>query len=411
MGAIRIKGVSYQATKTYFEESHRTTAPGKVLDLIRPWIQSAGITRLANISGLDRIGIPVALSIRPNSRTLVCSAGKGLTLEAALVSAAMEGIEIFRAEDVKPEVTRISYSEVSRYWHTIPAELLPLKRHAVFDPHWPHDWILGWDLIGQCETLVPLSLVGPLDPEVAYALPILQSSSNGLASGSHMLEAINGALLEVIERDAVACLRHQGALQERWSSLFDLGEFASERMNRLAERLMAVGVGALVLDCTCDTRVPVYQVFLYDRQIEDIGVYHGFGAHLDPEVAVLRALLEAVQSRAVYIAGSRDDYFDEDLLLLRRRTYKDLVERLHASVKQGYTIPTPILVTATLEGDLVVLLDLLRAVGIEQVIVVDLSPPASPIAIVKVIVPGMEGYVSDAYSPGKRALRKQGGGE
>jgi ribosomal protein S12 methylthiotransferase accessory factor YcaO len=46
-----------------------------------------GITRLGNITGLDRIGIPVAIAVRPNSRSVSVSQGKGLELPQALASA------------------------------------------------------------------------------------------------------------------------------------------------------------------------------------------------------------------------------------------------------------------------------------------------------------------------------------
>ena len=57
-----------------------------------------GITRLAEVTGLDRIGIPVWMAIRPNSRTLAVSQGKGLTDAAAQASALMEAAEIASAE-------------------------------------------------------------------------------------------------------------------------------------------------------------------------------------------------------------------------------------------------------------------------------------------------------------------------
>jgi len=56
-----------------------------------------GITRLGNITGLDRIGIPVAVAVRPNSRSVSVSQGKGLELAQAMASALMEACEGFHA--------------------------------------------------------------------------------------------------------------------------------------------------------------------------------------------------------------------------------------------------------------------------------------------------------------------------
>src|ERR1700730_14770572 len=78
--------------------THRLRAPAEMLASVRPLLPLAGITRLANITGLDRIGIPVVVGVRPNGRTLSQAAGEGGTLELAMLSAAMEAIELFHAE-------------------------------------------------------------------------------------------------------------------------------------------------------------------------------------------------------------------------------------------------------------------------------------------------------------------------
>jgi ribosomal protein S12 methylthiotransferase accessory factor len=43
-----------------------------------------GVTRIANVTGLDRIGIPVAIAVRPNSRSVSVAQGKGQTVPLAL---------------------------------------------------------------------------------------------------------------------------------------------------------------------------------------------------------------------------------------------------------------------------------------------------------------------------------------
>ena len=57
-----------------------------------------GITRLADVTGLDCIGIPVWMAVRPNSKTLAVSQGKGLSNAAAQASAVMEAAEVATAE-------------------------------------------------------------------------------------------------------------------------------------------------------------------------------------------------------------------------------------------------------------------------------------------------------------------------
>ncbi len=76
---------------------HRTCSPQETISQIEPYFEKIGLTRLADITGLDRIGIPVILSVRPNSTFLAVDAGKGITPEAATASAAMEYIERYHA--------------------------------------------------------------------------------------------------------------------------------------------------------------------------------------------------------------------------------------------------------------------------------------------------------------------------
>ena len=66
----------------------------ETLAWVQPLLPRFGITRVANITGLDRIGIPVWISVRPHGRSLSVAQGKGLTPELAQASAVMESIEL-----------------------------------------------------------------------------------------------------------------------------------------------------------------------------------------------------------------------------------------------------------------------------------------------------------------------------
>src|SRR6516165_3783534 len=86
--------------KRFRRGTHRLATPSETLARVRPLTARMGITRLGNITGLDRIGIPVAVAVRPNSRSVSVSQGKGLDLAQAVASALMEAIEGFHAEEV-----------------------------------------------------------------------------------------------------------------------------------------------------------------------------------------------------------------------------------------------------------------------------------------------------------------------
>jgi ribosomal protein S12 methylthiotransferase accessory factor len=379
---------------------------------LSPFLQTAGITRLANITGLDRIGVPVTLAIRPAARSLVGSAGKGFTLDAASVSAAMEAIELYYAETLRPRPNLyVSYRELACEHETIPMSRLPLGLHGIFGADVPYHWTLGWDLTHQVDVAVPVAaiMMAPGD-QAPHETGVFGTSSNGLASGNTLLEAVNAALLEVIERDAVSCRLHawrtgrdEGPRLISPESLGDLPLVA-----QLIERLDRAAVALAVADCTTDTGVPVYMAWVWNRDGRGFGVYAGYGAHLDSEIAVVRAVTEAIQSRAVFIAGSRDNIFRHEY---RRSQLTDnerqvaLLDSLSGSldIEHARSFAEP-----SFEGDTGRLLDALEAVGACQVIVLPLSGDEFFGSVVKVMVPGFEGPPLPNYAPGARAMRFKG---
>jgi ribosomal protein S12 methylthiotransferase accessory factor len=159
-----------------------------------------GITRLGNITGLDRIGIPVVTAVRPNSRSVSVSQGKGLDLTQATASALMEAIEGFHAEEVA-EGPRASYRELAAEAAVVdPLTLCSTGRP--FDADAEICWLEGYDLLRQEPCWVPAELV-----HTDYTQPLdgsFLAGSNGLASGNHPVEAIGSAICELVERDAVA---------------------------------------------------------------------------------------------------------------------------------------------------------------------------------------------------------------
>ena len=81
--------IDSQAAKTFRRGTHRLLTPEETLLRVRPFMPVMGITRIANITGLDAIGIPVVMVCRPNARALAVSQGNGLTLAAAQASGLM----------------------------------------------------------------------------------------------------------------------------------------------------------------------------------------------------------------------------------------------------------------------------------------------------------------------------------
>jgi ribosomal protein S12 methylthiotransferase accessory factor len=402
---VAVRGGSWRAAKQFVRGTHRCVAPEETLDRVRPLLRRCGVTRLADITGLDRLGLCTTIAYRPNSATLASGSGKGFTRVAALVSGAMEAIEIDHAERITGPTVRASFAELEQAGVAIPRHGLRMSRHALFDPTRADYWHAGWDLIGQREVYVPHNAVSMLrhpDERARYPLA-LANDSNGLASGNHLLEAISAGLLELIERDAVSCYRIAEFRTGETPPRVALADSEMPLVQDLIGMLRAAELEPVLMDCTVDTEVPVYVAYLIDQRTRHRGIASGFGAHLDPEIAMIRALTEAAQSRLIYIAGARDDMFRHDDAYFRGHDTADAASQMTGVAPTVEPGGRRSLATASFEGDIAVLIDKLAAVGIEQVILVDLTRDDVGVPVVRIVVPGLEGYASPQFAAGARA--------
>ena len=405
--AIHFRGNAYRASKQFWHGTQRTVSPGETLERIRPHFKTAGLTRLANITGLDRIGIPTTLAIRPNSPTITTSAGKGFTLDAAMVSGAMEAIEIYHAENVRLPSFRLPYEQLDGDYQVIPVENLPLAKNSLFHVGWPYNWVLGWDIANQNEVAVPTvisDLVLRTRKSRLWELASFQVDSNGLASGNEFLEAVAAGLFEVIERDAATCYSVAERVCRLHSPVVRLDTIEHPMILELLDRCTAADIESVIFDCTVDTDVPVYRAYIYERSARhNLGIFKGYGAHLDPEIAMVRALTEAIQSRLVFIAGSRDDVFRHTASRLKVGDSEEAIRMIEAMPPTVDARVRASQATSTFEEDISRTLEKLERAGLDQVIVFDLTQPGFPVHAVKIIVPGLEGYKSAYYTPGHRA--------
>ncbi len=385
----------------------------ETLERILPILKEIGVSRIGNITGLDRIGIPVVNAIRPNLDGYAVQHGKGLTIKGAKVSAGMEAIERYYGSHVTLTAWREIYRRLREKHHVIPLERLLLSRYSLFHVDLPEWWVPGWDIMNRQEVAVPYNLVNLIRKNGAAEPDNFQSTSNGLAAGTDFLEAVAQALLEVIERDAVTChdlaARYAGA------------EFPVKRVEKemipfpgvreVLERIEAADVMPLLFDCETDTGVPVFNCFLIDSLYPHAILCHGMGASLNSATAMTRAITEAAQARAVYRGGARDIYFQDQFFIHKMYRKEEIVSKIEKIVPNVSMVHFRNEETATFEGDIRRCLEKLKNVGIEQVIVLDISPPQGDVFVVRVIVPGLEGYVLPNFSPGQRAKEYSEGKE
>lgn len=409
--STEIDSISTPLRKAYHCGTHRSLKPSETLERLSPLLPRFGITRIANVTGLDRIGIPVVMVVRPNSRSVAVSQGKGLDLESAKASGVMEAVETWHAERMTHALKLGSYQEL-RVDHAM-ADLarIPSISGGRFHETLPLLWVEGENLLNETAVWLPYEMV-----HTNYTLPrptghgCFPASSNGLASGNHRLEALNHAICEVIERDATTIWHHLTVAQ-RAARRVDPESIDHTDCMRLLALLKDAGLKPVIWSTTTDVAVPAFYCLLLDEEAERGHLGAGAGCHPAKDVALSRALTEAVQTRTTYIAGSRDDLGDDEFSPAGRTAKYQYAERMMAG-RDG-KLDYRELETAdgdSFEQDLAFLLDRLRAAGIDEVIAVDLTKAEFEIPVVRVVIPGLEApHDDDNFLPGPRSRAASGG--
>ena len=287
----------------------RTCTPERTLATVGPALPACGITRVASVTHLDTLGIPTWVSVRPGGRILQISNGKGVTNAAAQASATMEACELHLGEN--PDPARLRYGSMAGLAKAepdariVPPAELPGSIGAYFTPDFIGEWTSGTDLGTGGRVWVPSSAV------YFHRRPLLfESTTNGLASGNTRAEARLHAMYELIERDAMSAmsdgkrlrLRERGQRIDPDSVTFPLARL-------ILDRWTAEGAWVVLMALPAAVAVSViWAVLLDERSLSARTLMNvGFGAHVDPEVALVRALTEAAQSRLAKIHGARDD--------------------------------------------------------------------------------------------------------
>ncbi len=372
-----------------------------------------GITRVSDITGLDRLGIPVVMVSRPNARSVSVSQGKGVDLVAAKASAVMESIETWHAERVRLPLRYGPAADlVSDGLAVVDTGTLPRTGAAGFDEHSPIFWIESRNLLDPSPIWVPYEMVSadytvPQPPGAGY----FAADTNGLASGNTLEEAICHALFEVIERDAESLWRYRPTRQQDARGV-DMDSVDDPVCRELLARFASAGIEIRAWDVTSDTRVPCYLCLAIGHDADWADPEFGAGCHPAREIALARALTEAAQARTTFIAGSRDDIgaapYAPDNRRRRRACCRALAARQRPSIRFG---ESPAFDHDHIGLDLAETLERLRAVGVEQVLVVDLARPGIGLPVVKVIVPTLEGahaHHGQTHVAGRRAREARG---
>ncbi len=382
--------------KTYNDETQRAIPLVETLKMIEPKVPAAGITRVADITNLDRIGIPVFSCIRPTAEdgAITVYNGKGATVEESRISAIMEGIERYSSEVHDRKIRVAMFQELEGREPVVDPKDLILPEGAGTDRLM--SWVEGFDIANNQAVWVPaFAVFHPVPPR--YRGPF-RTNSNGLASGNTIEEAIFHALSEVIERDAwsmVETTRNTGPA---------VVDFDDPTILAMQKKFADAQVEVTVRDITSDIGIPTIAAVADDVLLKDPSLLTiGIGTHTSARIAVMRALTEVAQSRLTQIHGAREDTTLADM---RKRMGYDRAKRINGYwFRDNGTIGYGKIASSDTDDfltDIRNVIAALRVKGLDRVIVVDLTREEIEIPVVRVIVPGLEVFAMDPERKGGR---------
>lgn len=354
-----------------------------------PLCRRARITRIADLTGLDRIGLPVIQAIRPAALSEVTSLGRGLSKAPAAIGAIMESLERYYAEAIP--ASRVFVSTAERL--QVGAGFFDGFSPAASRENWREreiDWIMGVDIATGALTPVPFELVHTIytDPPPRRDGVFLRTTT-GLACHRSDLAALLHGLLECIERDAMARAFETHGLMDRMRlSLSGLGAAAQDLLSRIAEH----GISAAFWYAPSPAGIPVVWCQTIEAGEGEPTLAlptEGYCAGLEIHQAAFGALLEALAARAGAISGARDDQTRRHYLRPSKAMLADardliLGKNAHSTNFPGVLPPAV---------DLVDLLERVIAAGLGPVLAVPVALLNDPsIRCVRTILAGMRPF-------------------
>ncbi|MBP2201414.1 ribosomal protein S12 methylthiotransferase accessory factor [Methanococcus voltae] len=434
----------------YTLAAYRLCTPEETMEKVEPILKRIGVTRTARIDGLDRIGIPVYSSIRPEAKEGAISvyAGKGATETQAKVSSSMEAIERYCAE--QDEHTLLKSTNNPKNPLELSELIIPnlnmlitpkLNNNPKTDADNDKDntdkdnkhknkenkenkenkdnntnmdngklddnyslnnsnlnlsaveWVEGYDITNDEYVDVPSnSVFHPYEANTGKWL--FRSNTNGLASGNSYEEAVFHGILEVVERDAWSI----SELSRNTYRKINLQNAKNPLIHEMLLKFRKAKINVIIKDLTSEVGIPTVACISDEDVLKDPALLcMGVGCHLDPEIAVIRALTEVAQSRATQIHGAREDTVRADLIRkveydrmkrIQRRWFNHKEEIDIAEIKNcaSYDLKTDIETVKTM----------LKDNGFDKIVVLNLNKATvDDVNVVRVIIPKMEVYAVD----------------
>jgi ribosomal protein S12 methylthiotransferase accessory factor len=281
---------------------------------------------------------------------------------------------------------RAAWNARASRWHQVPRPLDPAERL---------EWTPVWSLMAGAPRYLPTAFLYSGYP--GARLRGCAFDPNGNAAGNTREEAAVQGLMELIERDALAIWWY-GRVRR---PALDLDAVDDPWCRRLRRFYRALGREVWVLDLTTDLGVTVFAAVSRRTGEGPEALLFGFGAHLEPRIALARALTELNQVLSHVTEAQRAGKALEATMAswLAEATLAGQPHLAPADAPRVGLDAFPDLATDDLADDLLASAALLARAGLEA-FVLDQTRPDVGVPVVKVVVPGLRHFRA-RHAPGR----------
>jgi len=402
---------------------HRSVTPDQTLTRLEPLISPVTgiIPHIEKVSAPEAMHVYVAtqvlsrpaVDLRANrlSGSSCHAAGKGSSDAQAKVSCLAEAVERYscgyfgdeprrnaRAAELAERVLHpahlLQFSDAQyRNRDDVNAAIVVTNFNWVpvrFDQEREIDWTPAWSLTFEERVWLPTAFCYFGYP-VAGDHDFCQADSNGCAAGNTIEEAILQGALELVERDACALwwynrLRRPG---------IDLDSFGDAFLDDIVAEFDRRGRDLVAIDLTTDVGITVVVAISWRRREGD-RIFLGLGSHLEPRLAISRAISELNQAAVFDFIERQDTEHAEP----RQSGYARWLRE--ATIEnQSYLCPTPRSFRriddfanhsrANIRDEVEWCIARLRTNGLEMV-VLDQTRPDIGFPVARVVVPGLRHF-------------------
>ncbi len=404
------------------KSDHRFSMPmDQAKDVAEKLQDIIGITRVALLGELREFGVQISNVARPAGIwSSTYGSGKALSNEGAIVGGVMEETEKWAnevfSERAKPSAVA-SYASLCSRGEVEPVDpsKLAIPFDSLYTPDLEIEWMTGFDLLTGEPTYIPAATVHvgrQLKNDIMYSPRRGRPwrSSNGLASGFTLEEALVHAICEYVERHADKMmelrLANPGELEPSAYRFVDL-ETLSGKAAETAKRIQRVS-SLSILHMTSEIRIPGFKACIISESTAGrVRKSMGWGVHPNPNVACEMAMCEAVQTVIGNDAGGREDLAVKARSLGRheRPIPRGAGQHWFWLRPEGPFVPVDAcggFVSNDAFDDLLWILDRLREGGVERLPMIDMTvEEARPARVVRVQIPGLE--ANHPFHTGQRA--------